>query len=112
MQVYLTCQRVTGAAPLRAGSEANPEQQNYGNDAWLLAIVERVLAGQESGDEQSAVSFDRALATGGTHAGVPPTRPSVSHHPCVQTFINVFATGGTHMLIFCAALPSDQEVKF
>ncbi len=82
MQVYLTCQRVTGAAPLRADSGANPEQQSDADDdAWLLAIVERVLAGQESGDEQSAVSFDRALATGGEPAVLPLIHLSVPHCP-------------------------------
>jgi len=78
--VYLTCQKVTGAAPPHAGHEgADLQQQSDDNDAWLLAIVERVLAGQESGDEQSAVSFDRALATGGTHSINTLTRPSAAH---------------------------------
>ena len=65
-QVYLTYEKVLGGALRHAVGETGPQQQSD-DDAWLLAIVERVVAGQESGDEQSAVSFDRALATGGVH---------------------------------------------
>lgn len=35
------------------------------DDQWLLSIVDRVLSGKDSGDEQTAVVFDRALATSG-----------------------------------------------
>ena len=63
-QVYLTYQ-TTASAGDESRDVATPPRSDA--DAWLLAIVERVLAGQDTGDEQSSVSFDRALATGGAH---------------------------------------------
>ena len=62
--MYLTYQLTTDAATESAATLATLRPRNDA-DAWLLAIVERVLAGQETGDEQSSVRFDRALATGG-----------------------------------------------
>ncbi|GJP57476.1 hypothetical protein CLOP_g12192 [Closterium sp. NIES-67] len=39
-------------------------------EPWLGSIVDRVLEGQRTGEEQSLVHFDRALATGGASGGV------------------------------------------
>ncbi|GBG79462.1 hypothetical protein CBR_g29608 [Chara braunii] len=38
-------------------------------DEWLRNIVHRVLEGQRTGEEQTAVKFDRALATAGASGG-------------------------------------------
>ncbi|CAI5515282.1 unnamed protein product [Closterium sp. Naga37s-1] len=43
-------------------------------EPWLGSIVDRVLEGQRTGEEQSLVHFDRALATAGASGGVAAER--------------------------------------
>ena len=57
------------AAPLEHIAHMRPASAA---DEWLLAVVDRVLRGLATGDEQSAVTFDRALATGGAQSSAPP----------------------------------------
>eukprot|EP00897_Mesotaenium_endlicherianum_P003516 jgi/Mesen1/3192/ME000184S02242 len=65
-QVYITLQRM-GVVPTPAPSAAGRE--TAGDDQFLHSIIYRVLEGQRTGEEQSLVKFDRALATGGASGG-------------------------------------------
>lgn len=71
-QVYCTLQMLAAA---EAGGADGAMERIVGmrpwgeEDRWLVAIVGRVLEGRSSGEEQSSVTFDRALATGGAHGG-------------------------------------------
>lgn len=43
-------------------------QREWTEDDWsILNIIDTVLTGQTSGEEQMAVQLDRALATSGQH---------------------------------------------
>ncbi|CAI5462822.1 unnamed protein product [Closterium sp. Yama58-4] len=71
--VYLTMYRLHLQQP---GSSfiSMPTSSSSGEEPWLGSIVDRVLEGQRTGEEQSLVHFDRALATAGASGGVAAER--------------------------------------
>ncbi|CAD7699836.1 unnamed protein product [Ostreobium quekettii] len=71
MQVYITLQTLL----MREGrgdavSDCMDLRPKSENDGWLLSIVQKTIDGQLTGEEQSLVKFDRALATRGASGGV------------------------------------------
>eukprot|EP00899_Mesostigma_viride_P017246 jgi/Mesvir1/25522/Mv01772-RA.1 len=70
-----------GAGMLNRGYEGQaPPPSAVGDELawepeeWMASLVQRVLAGQLSGDEQSLVRFDRGLATAGASGGIMTER--------------------------------------
>lgn len=70
--IYVTLQRMGVAGGEASGAAARQA------DTWLLSIVHRVLEGQRTGEEQSFVKFDRALATGGASGGAAAERAVIA----------------------------------
>lgn len=96
--VYVTLQLCALAAEGEAGLAAVAALRPWApEDAWLYSIVERTLQGQATGEQQLAVMFDRAIATGGGRAGAACGRGGA----CIRallgphaSFLRAGASGG------------------
>lgn len=108
-QVYCTLQMLAGAEA--DGSDEAMQciasMRPWGEeDRWLIAIVGRVLEGRTSGEEQSSVTFDRALATGGArrdHPALESPKPSLEGRTSGEeqrsvTFDRALATEGVRLV--------------
>ena len=101
--VYVTLQLCTLAAEGEAGLAKVAALRPWTpEDAWLHSLVERTLHGQSTGEQQLAVRFDRAIATGGgpgedrPHAGRAASPPALAWsclclmlHACMQARLAV-----------------------
>ncbi|KAK9839466.1 hypothetical protein WJX81_003902 [Elliptochloris bilobata] len=72
--VYFTCEELSRDDAQRR-EQSLPQ---HDADGPLKNLVRRTLAGQQSGEEQALVAFDRALATSGASGGVAAERKVIA----------------------------------